>query len=76
MLAQFTFNLTAYQTMMKFQKLTDELSQQKGKQGEPKKTRLGARAINKPANRRGLSVTAQPAVWNNTLISSIIFSKF
>ena len=40
------------------------------------KTRLGARTFNKPANRRGLSAAAQAAIWNNTLISSIIFSKF
>ena len=33
------------------------------------KKRLGARAINKPANRRGLSVSAQAAVWNNRLRS-------
>ena len=40
------------------------------------KTRLGARTFNKTANRRGLSAAAQAAVWNNGLISSIIFSKF
>ena len=40
------------------------------------KTQLGARTFNKTANRRGLSVAAQAAVWNNGLISSIIFSKF
>ena len=33
------------------------------------KKRLGARAINKPANRRGLSAAAQAAVWNNRLRS-------
>ena len=38
------------------------------------KTQLGARTFNKTANRRGLS--AQAAVWNNSLVSSIIFSKF
>jgi len=32
--------------------------------------------FNKTANRRGLSAAAQAAVWNNGLISSIIFSKF
>ena len=37
------------------------------------KTQLGARSFNKTANRRGLSVAAQAAVWNNALISSIIF---
>ena len=37
------------------------------------KTRLGARTFNKTANRRGLSAAAQAAVWNNGLISSIIF---
>ena len=37
------------------------------------KTRLGARAFTKTANRRGLSATAQAAVWNNDLSSSIIF---
>ena len=36
------------------------------------KTQLGARSFNKTANRRGLSVAAQAAVWNNALISSII----
>ena len=40
------------------------------------KTQLGARTFNKTANRRGLSVAAQAAVWNNSLVSSIIFSKF
>jgi len=40
------------------------------------KTWLGARAFNRPANRRGLSVAAQAAVWNNDLVSSIIFSKY
>ena len=40
------------------------------------KTQLGARTFNRPANRRGLSVAAQAAVWNNSLVSSIIFSKF
>ena len=40
------------------------------------KTQLGARTFNKTANRRGLSAAAQAAVWNNGLISSIIFSKF
>ena len=40
------------------------------------KTRLGTRSSDKAANRRGLSVAAQAAVWNNGLISSIIFSKF
>ena len=40
------------------------------------KTQLGARTFNKTANRRGLSVAAQAAVWNNGLVSSIIFSKF
>ena len=33
------------------------------------KTWLGARAFNRPANRRGLSVAAQAAVWNNRLRS-------
>ena len=33
------------------------------------KTRLGARTFNKTANRRGLSVAAQAAVWNNRLRS-------
>ena len=37
------------------------------------KTRLVAQIFNKTANRRGLSVAAQAAVWNNALISSIIF---
>ena len=40
------------------------------------KTQLGARTFNKTANRRELSVAAQAAVWNNSLVSSIIFSKF
>ena len=40
------------------------------------KTQLGARTFNKTANRRGLSFAAQAAVWNNSLVSSIIFSKF
>ena len=40
------------------------------------KTRLGARTFNKTASCRGLSGAAQAAVWNNDLISSIIFSKF
>ena len=33
------------------------------------KTQLGARTFNKTANRRGLSVAAQAAVWNNRLRS-------
>ena len=37
------------------------------------KTRLGARTFNKTASCRGLSAAAQAAVWNNALISSIIF---
>ena len=32
--------------------------------------------IQTTANHRGLSVAAQAVVWNNSLISSIIFSKF
>ncbi|MCI7277229.1 MAG: hypothetical protein MR557_02860 [Faecalibacterium sp.] len=32
--------------------------------------------IQTTANHRGLSVAAQAAVWNNSLVSSIIFSKF
>ena len=32
--------------------------------------------IQTTANHRGLSVAAQAAVWNNDLVSSIIFSKF
>jgi len=34
------------------------------------------RGHSKNANRRALSVIAQAAVWNNSLVSSIIFSKF
>jgi hypothetical protein len=37
------------------------------------KTRLGAGTFNKTASCRGLSAAAQAAVWNNALISSIIF---
>ena len=40
------------------------------------KTRLGARTFDKTANSRELSAVTQAAVWNNDLISSIIFSKF
>ena len=32
--------------------------------------------IQTTANHRGLSVAARAAVWNNSLVSSIIFSKF
>ena len=40
------------------------------------RTRLGARTYDKTANCRELSAVAQAVVWNNDLISSIIFSKF
>ena len=40
------------------------------------RTRLGTRTYDKTANCRGLSAVAQAVVWNNDLVSSIIFSKF
>ena len=69
-----TLHLVCYQKIREM--LTQEIGPNPLSHRVYIKTQLGARTFNKTANRRGLSVAAQAAVWNNSLVSSIIFSKF